>query len=463
MDVDGVWGQLCFPNYSRFAGHRFFLDVDDRELGLECLKVYNDYLLDEWCATNPARLYGAAILPLYDIDLAIDELRRVAAKGAKAIAFSENPTVLGLPSVHTDHWEPLWSVVDELELPVCMHIGSSSRLVTTSPDAPPTVLVSCNGLNSMMACIDWLMSGILERHPNIKVILSEGGAGWIPYVLERADKAFHDPRIQPNPSIGQTSKGGEIPPSQLFRDHMYVCLVDEHFALRSLGDVPVDNLVFEGDYPHGDGLWPHNHEYLEKALADVPDEDAAQDRRDQPPEAAARMSYDLLDGVRVVELSLYAFAPSAAAVLADWGADVLKVVPPKQADPMMGTPIAGLPEKDVGVAFMWEQLNRGKRCIGIDVSNPDGRAVLHDLVRDADVFLTNLLPGARERFGVDPDDLHAINPRLVYARATAHGALGPERDAGGYDHTDFWARAGLGHEREPGRRRVRAATRTGDG
>ena len=274
MDVDGVWGQLCFPNYSRFAGHRFFLDVDDRELGLECLKVYNDYLLDEWCATDPARLYGAAILPLYDIDLAIDELRRVAAKGAKAIAFSENPTVLGLPSVHTDHWEPLWSVVAELELPVCMHIGSSSRLVTTSPDAPATVLVSCNGLNSMMACIDWLMSGILERHPHIKVILSEGGAGWIPYVLERADKAFHDPRIQPNRDIGQTSKGGEVPPSQLFRDHMYVCLVDEQFALRSLGDVPVDNLVFEGDYPHGDGLWPHNHEYLEKALADVPDADA---------------------------------------------------------------------------------------------------------------------------------------------------------------------------------------------
>src|SRR6185437_6821139 len=148
MDVDGGRGQLCFPNYSRFAGHRFFLDVDDRELGLECLRVYNDYLLDEWCATDPARLYGAAILPLYDTDLAIDELRRVTAKGAKAIAFSENPTVLGLPSVHTDHWEPLWSVVDELELPVCMHIGSSSRLVTTSPDAPATVLVSCNGLNS---------------------------------------------------------------------------------------------------------------------------------------------------------------------------------------------------------------------------------------------------------------------------------------------------------------------------
>jgi predicted TIM-barrel fold metal-dependent hydrolase len=274
MDVDGVWGQLCFPNYARFAGHRFFLNVQDHDLGLACLRTYNDYLLDEWCATDPNRLFGAVILPLHDLDLAIAELQRVLAKGAKALAFSENPAVLGLPSVHTDHWEPLWSVVGEAGIPVCMHIGSSSRLVTTSADAPPTVLVSLNGLNSMMAGVDWLLSGILERHPNITVMLSEGGAGWIPYILERADKAFHDKRIKPNAAIGQTSRGGTIPPSELFREHMYVCLVDEHFALRSLGDVPVDNLLWEGDYPHGDGLWPHNRDYLDKVLAGVPDEDA---------------------------------------------------------------------------------------------------------------------------------------------------------------------------------------------
>ena len=274
MDIDGVWAQLCFPNYSRFAGHRFFLNVKDHDLGLACLRTYNDYLLDEWCATAPDRLFGAVVLPLRDLDLAVAELERVLAKGARALAFSENPTVLGLPSVHTDHWDPLWRVVNEAGIPVCMHIGSSSRLVTTSADAPPTVLVSLNGLNSMMAGVDWLLSGTLERFEGIKVILSEGGAGWIPYILERADKAFHDKRIKPNEAIGQTSKGGTIPPSELFHRQMYVCLVDEHFALRSLGDIPVDNLLWEGDYPHGDGLWPDNHRYIEEVLADVPDEDA---------------------------------------------------------------------------------------------------------------------------------------------------------------------------------------------
>jgi predicted TIM-barrel fold metal-dependent hydrolase len=274
MDVDGVWGQLCFPNYTRFAGHRFYFNVKDQHLGLTCLRTYNDYLLDEWCATDRLRLYGAAVLPLHDIDLAVAEAKRVAGKGASAIAFSENPTVMGLPSVHTAHWDPLWAVLNEARIPVCMHIGSSSKLVTTSDDAPPTVLVSLNGLNSMMAAVDWLLCGVLERFPDLKVVLSEGGAGWLPYILERTDKAFHDKRIKPNPAIGQTSKGGTVMPSQLFREHMYVCLVDEHFALRSLGDIPVDNLLWEGDYPHGDGLWPNNRRYLEKALADVPEEPA---------------------------------------------------------------------------------------------------------------------------------------------------------------------------------------------
>jgi crotonobetainyl-CoA:carnitine CoA-transferase CaiB-like acyl-CoA transferase len=157
------------------------------------------------------------------------------------------------------------------------------------------------------------------------------------------------------------------------------------------------------------------------------------------------VSYDLLERVRVVELSMYALVPSAAAVLADWGADVVKVVPVKVADPMLGNPIAGLPKKDVGVAFMWELLNRGKRCMGLDVSTPEGRQILLDLVSQADVFITNLLPGARARFRIDPDDLSAANPALIYGRASGHGADGPERDAGGFDHTDFWARTGIAH------------------
>jgi crotonobetainyl-CoA:carnitine CoA-transferase CaiB-like acyl-CoA transferase len=157
------------------------------------------------------------------------------------------------------------------------------------------------------------------------------------------------------------------------------------------------------------------------------------------------MAYDLLEGVKVVELSMYAFAPASAAVLSDWGADVVKVVPPRLPDALMGNSIGGLPSTEVGIAFMWEIVNRGKRCIGIDVSVTEGRDLLLELIAEADVFITNLLPARRRKFGLEPDDLFALNPSLVYARASGHGNHGPERESGGYDHTDFWARSGIGH------------------
>ena len=301
--------------------------------------------------------------------------------------------MLGLPSVHTDHWEPLWSAVSEARLP-CTHIGSSSRLVTTSPDAPPTVLVTCNGLNSMMACADWLMSGILERHPAMKVILSEGGAGWLPYLVRARRQGIPRSTSSTNSGIGQTSKGGNIPPSQLFRDHMYVCLVDEHFALRSLGDLPVDNLVWEGLPPWG---------WLVATQSRLPGQGAcertrgarAQDRRDQPARVAQGMSYDLLEGIRVIELSLYAFAPSAAAVLSDGGADVVKVVPPKVADPMKENRLLACPPRT------WALPSCGSPSIGASARRDrcvdvEGHDVLLDLVAGADVFVTNLLPSARQ-------------------------------------------------------------------
>jgi len=275
MDIDGVWGQLCFPNYARFAGHRFYLDVKDRDLALVCLRAYNDYLLDEWCATAPDRLFGAAILPLNDIEAAVTEFERVAAKGARAIAFSENPTVLGLPSVHTDHWDGLLAVASETGIPLCTHIGSSSRLVTTSPDAPTTVLTTLLGLNSMMAAADWILGTTLDRFPDVKIVLSEGGAGWVPYIVERADKGWRDGRLEGDPALGRVSAKASRPPSEIFRQQMYICMVDEHFVATILDQLPLDNLLWEGDYPHGDGLWPDNRTYVENLLSDVPDDVAA--------------------------------------------------------------------------------------------------------------------------------------------------------------------------------------------
>jgi crotonobetainyl-CoA:carnitine CoA-transferase CaiB-like acyl-CoA transferase len=152
--------------------------------------------------------------------------------------------------------------------------------------------------------------------------------------------------------------------------------------------------------------------------------------------------YDVLAGVRVVEVSQYAFVPAAGAVLADWGADVVKVVHPVYGDVMHTAHASNLAPLPDGTAYMWEIVNRGKRSIGIDLAHPDGLAVLHDLVREADVFVTNFLAPARQRLRIDVDDIRAVNPDVVYARGSGHGPKGPDAAAGGFDNVSFWARTG---------------------
>jgi predicted TIM-barrel fold metal-dependent hydrolase len=264
MDLDGVWAQLCFPDFSRFAGHRF-LGSADRELALACSRAYNDFVLDEWCAADPSRLIALGVLPLWDVEAASAEVRRIAAGGAKAIAFSENPAALGLPSMWTDHWEPLWDAVDETGLVVCLHIGSSGRLLKTTDDAPPSMVLPHMGANSMLACTDWLFTGVLDRHRSIRVAFSEGGAGWVPYLLEQSEKVFARSHFR-------SQFGSVRPPREVFAEHMVVCFMCDDTAMAALDVIGVDNITWESDYPHEDGFFPHSRERLAETLADVPDD-----------------------------------------------------------------------------------------------------------------------------------------------------------------------------------------------
>lgn len=264
MAVDGVWAQVAFPTFARFSGHRF-VEGDDKELSRLCTQAYNDFLFEEWYPGGDGRLLPMVALPIWDLAASVAEVERTAALGARAVAFSENPHKLGLPSLHTDHWEPLWAAIADTGLPVCIHIGSSGSLITSSPDAPWAVTLSLNGLNSMVTCVDWLSSGIFERHPALRLVLSEGGAGWVPYILERAEKEFEI----------QGARAGTLRnPRELFAEHVYACMVTDYVAIKNLDDIGVDRVMWESDYPHNDGMWPHSRSTLEKALSDVPDDDA---------------------------------------------------------------------------------------------------------------------------------------------------------------------------------------------
>jgi crotonobetainyl-CoA:carnitine CoA-transferase CaiB-like acyl-CoA transferase len=149
-----------------------------------------------------------------------------------------------------------------------------------------------------------------------------------------------------------------------------------------------------------------------------------------------------LDGFRVLEVAMYGFVPSAGAVLAEWGAEVVKVEHAVTGDPQRGLRQTGMLRVEGDPNPNIEHANRGKRSIGLDMSVSEGREVLKELVRRSDVFLTSFLPGHRKKFGIDVDDIRALNPTIIYARGSALGPRGVESEKGGYDMTAFWCRAG---------------------
>src|SRR2546430_15576532 len=151
----------------------------------------------------------------------------------------------------------------------------------------------------------------------------------------------------------------------------------------------------------------------------------------------------VLDGVQVVEVADWGFVPSAGTALGDWGAEVVKIEPPRHGDPIRGLITGGLIPGPSGRNFSVEQRGRHTRSVGIDLGTDEGRALLVRLIERADVFLTNFLPDAPERLRIPYEDLRRVNPRLVYAKGHGQGARGPDARRGGYDGVSFWARGGI--------------------
>jgi crotonobetainyl-CoA:carnitine CoA-transferase CaiB-like acyl-CoA transferase len=158
----------------------------------------------------------------------------------------------------------------------------------------------------------------------------------------------------------------------------------------------------------------------------------------------------VLEGVKVLEVAEYAMAPAAGAVLADWGADVIKIERADRGDSVRGAVSNwGDSQNAGGLSHLWEPFNRGKRSVGVDLRTPEGREFVLKLAEGADVFLTNFLPAARRRLRLEVDDLRAVNPGIVYAQGSAHGPVGPEAERGGFDGSTYWLRSGLGWAATP--------------
>jgi predicted TIM-barrel fold metal-dependent hydrolase len=254
MDTNHTEVSLSFPTFPRFCGQTF-LERKDKELADLCVKAYNDWMFEEWCAGTDGRLVPLPIVQLWDAELAAAEVRRNAARGGHAVCFTEIPPFLGLPSVHDPdgYWDPFFGACAETETVVCMHIGSSSKMPSTSADAPAAVGSTLTYMNAAMSMTDYLMSGLFERFPTLTLAYSEGQIGWIPYILERADAVWKE-----NVAWGGVADKVKRPPSEYYKEHIYGCFFDDPHGLRSLESVGVDNITFETDYPHSDSTWPHS-------------------------------------------------------------------------------------------------------------------------------------------------------------------------------------------------------------
>jgi predicted TIM-barrel fold metal-dependent hydrolase len=276
MDLDGVEAQILFPSVPGMAG-QVFAEADDKDLAYRCLQTYNDWLADSWCAVDPRRLVGQVIVPFWDMDLAVKELRRGIALGHKALSLPNDPASMGYPALARPYWEPLWNAVEELDIPVTLHIsgGSQKRTLPLKPGegAPGSVFITVGPTANFIVLADLAFSGVLANHPKLRFLSVEGGTGWIAYLLQRADEVFTKHRHWSKPPI--TEK-----PSLYLRRQIFANFLDDAVGLETRHHLGVDNLMFEVDYPHSDTTFPHSKKIASELFASLPDDETRKMLRD---------------------------------------------------------------------------------------------------------------------------------------------------------------------------------------
>src|SRR5450631_1479456 len=249
MSANGVLGSLNFPSLPGFAG-RLFGALEDKDAAHILTQAYNDWHIDDWCGHAPERFIPLAVPAIWDPEVTAAEIRRVARSGCHAITFPENPVPLGLPSLHTDHWDPFWRACSDEGTIVNMHIGSSSKLAITALDAPVDVMITLQPMNIVQAAADLIFSPVFRKFPDVTVSLSEGGIGWIPYFLERLDHTYTTHKAW------TFSDFGDKLPSQVFMEHVILCFIEDDFGARHAREIGTSRICTETDYPHSDAIWP---------------------------------------------------------------------------------------------------------------------------------------------------------------------------------------------------------------
>jgi predicted TIM-barrel fold metal-dependent hydrolase len=277
MDREGIYAQILYPNLGGFGSARF-LELEEPELMLECVRAYNDFLID-WCSADPKRLLPIMATPFWDVEASLQEIERCAATGHKGVLFGSQPDVFGQPHLVDRHWDPIWAAAQDAGLPISFHIGSGdvSDLLGGGPG-----LGLRTGLARMSSqlfmensnCIaDLIFGGICHRFPRLDFVSVESGVAWVLFAVEAFDWQWL------NNGVRSEHPEYDLLPSEYFRRQIYACFWFEQEGVRKALEIFPDNMLYETDFPHPTSMSPgpkstadRPRDYAERVLGDLPED-----------------------------------------------------------------------------------------------------------------------------------------------------------------------------------------------
>lgn len=266
MNANGVLASMCFPTFAGFNGMSLArAGIADTGLSNAVVSAYNDWHILEWSAAHPGRFIPLAIAPLWDVDATVAEIHRVGRLGCTALSLPETPYGVGLPSFADPHWDPVFKALVDEDIAICLHIGGAFGLIKRPPDTTVDNLIVLAPQLSAVTAADLILGGVFRRFPALKVALSEGGIGWIPFLLDRLDR-----HVTNHAWTGLRISNDGRTPTELWRSNFLGCFITDPSALGLVHRIGLETVAWECDYPHSDSTWPTSPEDLQAEFDGVP-------------------------------------------------------------------------------------------------------------------------------------------------------------------------------------------------
>jgi predicted TIM-barrel fold metal-dependent hydrolase len=267
MDIGGIYASVNFPSGVTGFGGTLFSELKDQEFGLACVRAWNDWLFEEWYTKYPDRIIPLGITYLTDAEKGAEEIRRNAARGFRAVTMPEQPHRSGLPAVFDAYWEPIIRACAETETVMNLHNGSSG--FAQMPAGAPMLELGATmfGPMAITSCAEWLWSGWPAKYPDLRIAMSEGGIGWVAMLIDRLDN------IMTRSGYGSGWPDKKNSPTDVLRRNFWFCMIEDASTICTRHTIGVDNILFESDYPHGDGTWPDTQTVIDNVLGSLPVEE----------------------------------------------------------------------------------------------------------------------------------------------------------------------------------------------